>query len=147
MIFSFTFCTGHLSDLDEPDLMKSIVVDRTEQCQCDQGFVFSITQIGFIRRKEFERRGKNKGQLCLRLLKIMKEGTSGSKSIYSLKYSNYDTVTRMSDSRRSVRLDIRFIDHYSAQLVITLNHSAIADLHNRCYIHTSVLNFLLDVSW
>jgi hypothetical protein len=33
------------------------------------------------------------------------------------------------DHRRGFGLDIGFIDHFNAQLVITLNYSAIADLH------------------
>jgi hypothetical protein len=35
----------------------------------------------------------------------------------------------MSDSRRGSGLDIGFIAHFNTQLVITLNYSAIADLH------------------
>jgi hypothetical protein len=37
--------------------------------------------------------------------------------------------TCMSDSGPSFGLDIGFIDHFNTQLVITLNYSAIADLH------------------
>jgi hypothetical protein len=43
---------------------------------------------------------------------------------YQLKY----VVSCMGDYRRSVALDIGFIDHFNTQLVITLNYSAIADL-------------------
>jgi hypothetical protein len=35
----------------------------------------------------------------------------------------------MSDSRRRFGLDIGITDHFNTQLVITLNYSAIADLH------------------
>jgi ethanolamine utilization microcompartment shell protein EutS len=35
----------------------------------------------------------------------------------------------MRDFRRGFGLDIGFIDHFSTQLVITLNYSAIADLY------------------
>jgi hypothetical protein len=36
----------------------------------------------------------------------------------------------MSDDRRGYGLKIGFIDHFSIQLVTTLNYSAIADIHN-----------------
>jgi hypothetical protein len=36
----------------------------------------------------------------------------------------------MSDSRPGFGLDIRFTDHFNAQLVITFNYSAIANLCN-----------------
>jgi hypothetical protein len=36
----------------------------------------------------------------------------------------------MSDYRRGFGVDIKFTDHFSTQLVITLNYSAIADLHS-----------------
>jgi hypothetical protein len=35
----------------------------------------------------------------------------------------------MSDNRLGFALDIEFIDHFDTQLIITLNYSAIADLH------------------
>jgi hypothetical protein len=35
----------------------------------------------------------------------------------------------MSDSRRGFGLDIGYIDHFTTQLVITLNYSAITDFH------------------
>jgi hypothetical protein len=35
----------------------------------------------------------------------------------------------MSDYRRDFGLDIEFIDHFNTQLVITLNYSAIANVH------------------
>jgi hypothetical protein len=41
----------------------------------------------------------------------------------------HDVVTCMSHSRRGFRLDIGFIDYINKQLVITLNYSAIADIH------------------
>jgi hypothetical protein len=55
---------------------------------------------------------------------------------------------RMSDYRRSFGLDIEFIDHFNTQLIITLNYSAIADLHNLqiTVTHTSIPSLLLDVS-
>jgi hypothetical protein len=46
-------------------------------------------------------------------------------------------------------LDIGFTDHFNIQLVITLNYSAIADLHTLqiTVTHTSVLSLLPHVSW
>jgi hypothetical protein len=38
-------------------------------------------------------------------------------------------VMYLSDSRRGYGLGIGFIDHFNAQLVITLNYSVIANLH------------------
>jgi hypothetical protein len=35
----------------------------------------------------------------------------------------------MSDSRRGFGLDIEFIDHFSTQLLVTLNYSAIDFFH------------------
>jgi ethanolamine utilization microcompartment shell protein EutS len=54
----------------------------------------------------------------------------------------------MSNYRRGFALDIGFIDNFNTQLVITLNYSAIDDLHTLQIIvtHISVLNQLVDVS-
>jgi hypothetical protein len=42
---------------------------------------------------------------------------------------NVHIVMCMSDSWRGFGLDIRFIDHFNIQLIITLNYSAITDIH------------------
>jgi hypothetical protein len=47
----------------------------------------------------------------------------------------------MSDSRRGIGLEIEFIGHYNIQLVTTLNHSAIADLHTSQITRTHILMF------
>jgi hypothetical protein len=46
-------------------------------------------------------------------------------------------------------LNIGFIYHFNTKLIITLNYSAIVDLHTlkTTVTHTSVLTLLLDVSW
>jgi hypothetical protein len=52
-----------------------------------------------------------------------------------LKYGSYNTVTCMRDSGRSFGFDTGFIDHFSIQLVIVLNHSSITGLH-KSLLHT-----------
>jgi hypothetical protein len=54
-------------------------------------------------------------------------------------------VTCMSDHGRGFGLDIGFIDHFTTQLVISLNYSAIADLYTSQIPVTHSL--LLYVSW
>jgi hypothetical protein len=54
-------------------------------------------------------------------------------------------VTCMGDYRRGFTLEIGFIDHFNRQLVITINYSAIADLHTLQI--TSLLQSPLVVSW
>jgi hypothetical protein len=50
-------------------------------------------------------------------------------------------VTRMGDYRRGFRSDIGFINHFKEQLVITLNDSAITDLHTLQITVTHILMF------
>jgi hypothetical protein len=51
-------------------------------------------------------------------------------------------VTRMNGSRQGFGSDIGFIDHFNTQLLITINYSTIADLHNLqiTTAHTIVLS-------
>jgi ethanolamine utilization microcompartment shell protein EutS len=49
----------------------------------------------------------------------------------------------MCDSRRGFALEVGFIDHFSTQLVTTLNYSAIADLHTLQFTVTYTLVFSL----
>jgi hypothetical protein len=53
---------------------------------------------------------------------------SNFKLVFALHQLLY-IVTYMSDSRQDFGLEIVFIDHFNTRLVITLNYSAIADLH------------------
>jgi hypothetical protein len=47
----------------------------------------------------------------------------------------------MSDSRRNFGLEIEFTDHFKTQLVITLNYSAIANIHTlQITVHRLVLS-------
>jgi ethanolamine utilization microcompartment shell protein EutS len=50
-------------------------------------------------------------------------------------------VTRMGDYRRGFGSDIGFINHFNTQLVITLNDSAISDLHTLQITVTHTLMF------
>jgi hypothetical protein len=87
-------------------------------------------------------------QIIVILLKLMISGWSNIKTRHHVSvYKHLQTfvwkiiVTCMSDSRRGFGLDIGFIGHLYTQLVIILNHSAIAELHTLQIAVTHALVF------